>query len=212
MFDDISVMNSVKRNWSSQEINFLEEHFYDFGSKFCAGKLNRSQTSVKAKASRLKIINKQSQSDTKVCWGCWQRKPLSCFSPHKVARFGVQSKCKICRAKWESNRKQTDKTYRLIHSIRNRIRTAIKKEVKSSSSFQLLGCDIAFLKRYLGAKFQPGMSWDNYGVWHIDHIVPCAVFNLSLPEEQRKCFHYTNLQPLWAKDSLSKGRSVIHRG
>ena len=49
------------------------------------------------------------------------------------------------------------------------------------------------------------MSWGNYGKWHVDHIRPCASFNLVNEEEQKKCFHYTNLQPLWAKDNLSKG-------
>ena len=49
------------------------------------------------------------------------------------------------------------------------------------------------------------MSWENHGTWHIDHRVPCAKFDLTKKEEQEKCFHYTNLQPLWAKDNLSKG-------
>ena len=57
---------------------------------------------------------------------------------------------------------------------------------------------------YLDAKFTDGMSWENHGEWHIDHILPCASFNLLIEDEQRKCFHYTNLQPLWAKDNLSK--------
>ena len=195
----------MKRKWTLQEIDFLKKHFNDFGSKFCADKLNRSKASVKMQASHLKIINKPSQSSTKVCWGCWQRKPLSCFSVHKIARFGVQSKCKQCRAKWESNRKQTDKNYRILHSIRNRIRMAIKRNCKSTSSKALLGCDIPFLKIYFTSKFLPGMSWDNYGDWHIDHIKPCASYDLSLPEQQTRCFHYLNLQPLWAKDNLSKG-------
>lgn len=49
------------------------------------------------------------------------------------------------------------------------------------------------------------MSWDNYGERHVDHIKPCAKFDLSKPDEQRACFHYTNLQPLWAKDNIAKG-------
>jgi hypothetical protein len=53
------------------------------------------------------------------------------------------------------------------------------------------------------------MSWENYGKWHIDHIIPCSSFNLSLPEEQRNCFHYSNLQPLWAKDNIFKANKSV---
>lgn len=58
---------------------------------------------------------------------------------------------------------------------------------------------------HLEAQFAEGMSWDNYGEWHVDHIKPCALFNLLLADEQEACFHYTNLQPLWGPDNCSKG-------
>ncbi|GAI33061.1 unnamed protein product, partial [marine sediment metagenome] len=61
-------------------------------------------------------------------------------------------------------------------------------------------------KKHLEKRFVKGMSWKNYGKWHIDHIKPCATFNLSEKKEQRKCFHYSNLQPLWAKENLSKNK------
>ena len=57
---------------------------------------------------------------------------------------------------------------------------------------------------YLEAKFTEGMTWENHGLWHIDHIKPCSSFNLLIEDEHHKCFHYSNLQPLWAKDNLSK--------
>jgi hypothetical protein len=62
-------------------------------------------------------------------------------------------------------------------------------------------------KIYLESKFEPGMSWGNYGYrgWHVDHIVPCALFDLSKPAHVRRCFHFSNLQPLWAQDNLRKG-------
>jgi hypothetical protein len=198
----------MKKRWTKKEIYYLKKHYNEYGASFCAKHLNINNRRVRIKASRLGIINKIKNSKTKVCKGCWKIKSLNDFSPHRIAKFGKQSKCKQCRAKWESLRKKTDKTYRLIHSIRNRIRIAIKKNVKSSSSFNLLGCDINFLKQYLASQFKQDMSWDNYGKWHIDHIKPCHLFNLSIPEEQQKCFHYSNLQPLWAKDNLSKGKSV----
>lgn len=60
---------------------------------------------------------------------------------------------------------------------------------------------------YLESKFEPGMSWSNYGHkgWHIDHIMPCAIFDMANPEHVRRCFHFSNLQPLWACDNLKKG-------
>jgi hypothetical protein len=93
--------------------------------------------------------------------------------------------------------------------LRTRIWWAIKNNYKSKHTMQLLGCSIDFLKQHLSSKFTSGMSWSNYGKWHIDHIKPCAKFDLSKEEEQRKCFHYTNLQPLWAKDNLRKGCNGI---
>ena len=77
--------------------------------------------------------------------------------------------------------------------------------VKSDKTLELLGASVTFVKKYLESLFQPGMSWDNYGEWHVDHIIPCASFDLNDPEQQKKCFHYTNLQPLWAADNIAKG-------
>lgn len=92
--------------------------------------------------------------------------------------------------------------------FRGRTKIAVKREYRSGSCLQLLGCDITFLKKYIESKFTEGMSWDNYGEWHIDHIIPCYKFDLSDPEQQKICFNYKNLQPLWAKDNLRKGNKV----
>ena len=62
------------------------------------------------------------------------------------------------------------------------------------------------LKIYLESKFSNGMTWENMGEWHIDHIKPCYSFDLTDEKQQMECFHFTNLQPLWAKDNLSKNK------
>ncbi len=97
--------------------------------------------------------------------------------------------------------------YRVACCLRTRLhRTLADQEaIKSGKTIDLLGCPVGDLMKHLESLFEEGMSWENYGEWHIDHIKPCAKFNLTLAEEQSKCFHYSNLQPLWASDNMSKG-------
>ena len=105
---------------------------------------------------------------------------------------------------YEKNRKKDNINYKIMCNLRNRLWEALKRNVKSESTIILLGCPIKKLKKHLKKQFKKGMTWKNYGKWHIDHIKPCASFDLSKPKEQRKCFHYTNLQPLWAEENQSK--------
>jgi hypothetical protein len=99
-----------------------------------------------------------------------------------------------------------DINYRLSVLLRTRFKRAIKNNSKKESAIKIIGCSIEDLKKYLENQFKPGMSWENYGfkTWHIDHIIPCFKFDLSKIKEQRKCFHYTNLRPLWAKENLTR--------
>ena len=92
----------------------------------------------------------------------------------------------------------------IAHRLRNRLKEALKDITKSASITGLIGCTIEECRQHLENQFESGMSWDNHGEWHIDHRRPCASFDLVNEEEQRMCFHYTNLQPLWATDNLSK--------
>ena len=75
----------------------------------------------------------------------------------------------------------------------------------------LLGCSPDFFKRHLESKFTEGMSWENYGTkgWHIDHIKPCASFDLTIESEQIECFHFSNLQPLWWYDNIEKSDKIV---
>lgn len=105
-------------------------------------------------------------------------------------------------------RMQTDINYRLLVIMRGRIKTAIKSQYSSKAckSTNLLGCTIQECREHLESQFKEGMTWENHGThgWHIDHIRPCASFDLTDPEQQKQCFHYTNLQPLWADENLEK--------
>ena len=94
---------------------------------------------------------------------------------------------------------------RVAINLRSRLKLALRGKIKAATTMALVGCSREQLKRHLERQFKDGMSWDNYGKWHVDHKKPCVSFNLNIAIEQQKCFHYSNLQPLWAKDNISKG-------
>lgn len=109
------------------------------------------------------------------------------------------------------NKRKTDINFKLRDNLRHRIYLVLKENQKSLSTEKLIGCSIQQLKKYLEGQFKRGMSWNNYGKWHTDHIKPCTSFDLSKASEQRKCFYYKNLQPLWAKDNLKKYNKEIKK-
>lgn len=75
---------------------------------------------------------------------------------------------------------------------------------KIATSLNLVGCSAAQLFHHIERQFVKGMTWENRHLWHIDHIRPCAQFDLTDPAQQRACFHFTNLRPLWKKQNLEK--------
>lgn len=116
------------------------------------------------------------------------------------------------REKWNGyikTFKQNNPNYMLSEKLRSRIRNALRGNPRSSDIQSLLGCSYSEFREYIQSKFEEGMAWHNFGEWHIDHIRPCCSFNLSDPLEQAKCFHYTNMQPLWAKDNLQKHKKIV---
>ena len=126
-------------------------------------------------------------------------------------RHGRRSFNKERHRNYMRMRYQKDLDFRLRNALRSRIRQAIIRDSgeKSIKTADLIGCSVKELKQHLEAQFADGMSWDNYGEWHIDHIIPCASFDLTDEQEQRECFHYTNLQPLWGVDNIKKGDKVV---
>ena len=109
---------------------------------------------------------------------------------------------------YKKRKYDTDSNYKLLTIIRARIRTALKYQGvrKDIHSKELLGESQEFVWKHLESKFKEGMTRENHGFrcWHIDHIKPMSSFDLRDPEEQKKCCHYTNLQPLWWWENLQK--------
>ena len=108
---------------------------------------------------------------------------------------------------------QTDPLFRLVCNLLRRVLTALQAQSskKYLKTFDLVGISIEGLWKHLESQFREGMTRENHGLkgWHVDHVRPCSSFDLSDPEEQKKCFHYTNLQPLWWWENLEKSDKII---
>lgn len=118
--------------------------------------------------------------------------------------------------KYKKNRLKTDPTFKILENYRTRLNAAYKvKNIKKlHKSIDLLGCSPLQLQQHLEKQFRAGMNHSNYGFkgWHMDHITPCSSFDLNNIEDSKKCFHYTNIQPLWWYENLEKSDRLANYG
>lgn len=154
---------------------------------------------------------------------------------NRLNRQAISERKKIYRENNKEKIRDFAKEYSQRPEVKERSNSWLKKELKENTQFKLtvsgrirrwamlkkqgankkikfqesLGCTIEFFKHYIESKFKTGMTWDNWGIgkgkWNLDEIKPCAAFDLSDPEQYKACFHYTNCQPLWSEENLSKG-------
>jgi hypothetical protein len=126
--------------------------------------------------------------------------------PDRYARY-VEA-----QSKKEAARRARDPQRRVSTLLRTQIYAAIRRQLvgrKARKSLDLIGCSPAELMAHLETQFEPGMSWSNFGrgrdKWCIDHKQPCVSFHLADPEEQKRAFHFSNLQPMWFTENCAKG-------
>ncbi len=118
--------------------------------------------------------------------------------------------------KWTANKMATDPAFK-FSAARHRTKEAFKtcKSTKQSKTEDILNCSIDEFREYIIKLFKPGMTLDNHGEWHLDHIIPLAYAKSIFIDEEKqkemitKLCHFSNYQPLWASDNLSKGRRAI---
>lgn len=130
-------------------------------------------------------------------------------------RLANLDRIRIRKSEHQRRRRATDPAFAMAHRLSCRIRMAVKAQsgIKARKSMDLLGCSVPDFILYLESKFETGMSWENYGKgpgkWEIDHIIPCALFDLTREEHQKRCFHFSNQQPMWALDNQKKGTTIL---
>lgn len=146
----------------------------------------------------------------KRAWDKWAGKPES---QEKLAgyqrKYDNSDKGRQNKARYFKERYATDQEFRIANILRARLRMALKSAhilgVRSEQAVQDLGCPVPAFREYISGKFQPGMSWDNWGaVWELDHISPLGLFNLADSYERRSAVHFTNFQPLFLADHKVK--------
>ena len=106
-------------------------------------------------------------------------------------------------------RRKNDSLFYFRHKTSNAVLYAFKRKgfLKSTDTEKILGCSIQFFYEFINSQFKKGMSFENYGKWHLDHIIP-----LSTAKTEKEVIilnHYTNFQPLWANENLIKSNKII---
>ena len=162
----------------------------------------------------------------KICSRCKKEKENTFYCKDSKSKDGLQSQCKSCknelvkeyykhnpRSRCKKTKEQILKGYyrnRVHNNVARMIRKGLNGVAKSRTTFDGLGYSLNDLKNHLESQFIEGMTWNNYGEWHIDHIIPRS----SLPYESMedvnflKCWSLTNLQPLWARDNILKSNNI----
>jgi hypothetical protein len=113
-----------------------------------------------------------------------------------------------------NNKSQNKRLRTPMGKLNNSFHVAIYKTLKSGKGHRrwcdIVGYTAEQLKCQLEKKFKPGMTWENYGKWHIDHKIPVSVFNFEKPEDMdfKKCWGLNNLQPMWAKENMVKHAKI----
>ena len=160
-----------------------------------------------------------------MCSRCEEKKPLEEYHNLKNGRYGKCTYCKVCAKNWEKkwtrenrehikkrvNKNRTKRYYSEHDSYRFKclIRTQVRRYIldkKGKRTEEILGETFDNVRLHIEKQFADGMSWENHGEWHIDHIIPLS--SGKSEEDYIKLNHYTNLQPLWAKDNMNKGAKL----
>ncbi len=140
------------------------------------------------------------------CKRCHYQTYVKPHLPKLAARTKAWQKANPEKTKIAQKKQSRKSHVRIRGSMGKRVKEILG--YKSEKYYELIGCTSIELTRHLESLFKPGMTWENYGDWHVDHKTPCRAFDLSVKEERLKCFHYTNLQPLWAAENLAKSDSL----
>lgn len=138
----------------------------------------------------------------------WKYTPIETRREKNSRKPKNPARRRLLLNKAKREHRKNNPSARIIHSLRSGF-SRYKIGKTSHSISKLIGCSHKEFKSHIEVRFKKGMTWQNYGTyWHIDHIIPCARFNHHDPTQVKICWHFTNMQPMKAKDNMSKGKRI----
>ncbi len=155
---------------------------------------------IKRKVSDYQKVNREKCNLRKKLWVAKNKERV------KASKARWSLKNPDFKRQWIFNKRRNDVGFRILCSLRHTLWRTRSTKKRSKSCEKMLGCSLEDFRIYLESKFEVGMTWENYGKygWHIDHIVPCALFDLTREEHRKRCFHFSNLQPMFAIKNQKK--------
>jgi len=171
----------------------------------CCSKCGETKDIIEFSKNRAdcQICNRQACKDYKAR----NRNKISGYN--KEYKSEHKEEVRTYNREWSAKRKITHPEYKIKCNLRIRMNKVLNGKEKAGKTLDLLGCTLSFLVEWFKYRFIGNMSMENHdSVWHVDHVMPCASFNLTKPEEQKKCFHWTNLQPMYGSDNVIKNDKI----
>lgn len=205
--EKIGCSYNVKREQSINYYGINKKRLSELGKKYRDE--NKDKIKLRHKLRRLKWREKNPKKEKVIR----TREEKILMTRKRNKRYYYKHRKKLIRKRIQLDKEKikNDINYKLKIRLRGRLYRALKGNYKHKKTIDLLGCSIRELKKYLEKRFQSGMTWTNYGLngWSVDHVKPLSSFNLSNPQELEQAAHYSNLQPLWQIDNLSKGAKIF---
>lgn len=164
---------------------------------------------LNGKRIKKKILEQEILQTQKVCSKCYKILYKNFFTIDNSKIDNLSSWCNNCKNNYFVNRRKTNIKFKIISYLRSSLSESLSKNklVKMYKTVDILGCSIDDFKKFIEKKFIEDMTWDNYGEWHLDHIIPISY--ATTEDELYKLSHYTNFQPLWCINNLKKGNRYI---
>jgi Prasinovirus endonuclease VII len=190
--------------------------FRTYAKKFRSRDLEKSRERDRLKAKRLFDLNPDKLRATRRAYYVKNKEKMRAKANEARAKNlqKFRDRDKARRPQTYQRKKErwhSDPIYKLEMRLRNALNRSLRKKSvkKTDRALELLGCPIEDFAIYIESKFDVGMTWQNWGnksdQWNLDHIMPVALFDLSKESHQKRCFHFSNYQPLWRPDNSAKG-------